>query len=100
MLRGLFVKAQEYQRNKTNTPTTPRDLGMEALGKLLRKEIPARIQANNATDIRTALRLAQEFNFDVIVDGAAGAWDLKDELAAKKVPVVLGQVSHQYVSNE
>ena len=100
MLRGLFVKAQEYQRNKANTPTTPRDLGMEALGKLLRKEIPARIQANNATDIRTALRLAQEFNFDVIVDGAAGAWDLKDELAAKKVPVVLGQVSHQYVSNE
>ena len=100
MLRGLFVKAQEYQRNKSSNATLPRDLGMEALGKLLRKEIPARIQANNATDIRTALRLAQEFNFDVIIDGGAGAWDLKDELAAKKVAVVLGQVSHQYVSNE
>jgi imidazolonepropionase-like amidohydrolase len=73
---------------------------MEALGRLLRKEIPARIQANNATDIRTALRLAQEFNFDVIIDGAAGAWEFRDELAAKKVGVVLGQVSHQYVSNE
>src|SRR5215207_1127735 len=57
MLRQLFVKAQEYQRNKTANPTTPRDLGMEALGRLLRKEMPARIQANNATDIRAALRL-------------------------------------------
>ena len=100
MLRQLFVKAQEYQRNKTATPTTPRDLGMEALGRLLRKEIPARIQANNATDIRTALRLAQEFSFDVVIDGGAGAWEFKDELAARKVAVVLGQVSHQYVSNE
>ena len=100
MLRQLFVKAQEYQRNKSGNATLPRDLGMEALGKLLRKEIPARIQANNATDIRTALRLAQEFNFDVIIDGGAGAWNMKDELAAKKVSVVLGQVSHQYVSNE
>ena len=100
MLRQLFVKAQEYQRNKTATPTTPRDLGMEALGRLLRKEIPARIQANNATDIRTALRLAQEFSFDVVIDGGAGAWEFKDELAARKIAVVLGQVSHQYVSNE
>ncbi|HUQ80302.1 MAG TPA: amidohydrolase family protein [Gemmatimonadaceae bacterium] len=100
MLRQLFVKAQEYQRNKTSNPSTPRDLGMEALGRMLRREIPARIQANNATDIRSALRLAQEFSFDVIIDGGAGAWEFKDELASRKIPVVLGQVSHQYVSNE
>ena len=100
MLRQLFVKAQEYQRNKTNTPTTPRDIGMEALGRLLRREIPGRIQANNATDIRAALRLAQEFGFDLVIDGGAGAWELKDELVARKVAVVLGQVSHQYISNE
>ena len=100
MLRQLFVKAQEYQRNKASNPALARDLGMEALGMLLRKEIPARIQANNATDIRAALRLAQEYNFDLVIDGGAGAWEFKDELVARKVPVVLGQVSHQYVSNE
>jgi imidazolonepropionase-like amidohydrolase len=100
MLRQLFVKAQEYQRNKASTPTTPRDLGMEALGRLLRREIPARIQANSPTDIRAALRLSQDFGFDLVIDGAAGAWEFKDELAARKVAVVLGQVSHQYVSNE
>lgn len=100
MLRQLFIKAQEYQRNKANNPALARDLGMEALGRLLRKEIHARIQANNATDIRAALRLAQEFNFDVVIDGGAGAWEFKDELVARKIPVILGQVSHQYVSNE
>ena len=100
MLRQLFVKAQEYQRNKASTPTTPRDLGMEALGRMLRREIPARIQANNPTDIRAALRLSQDFGFDLIIDGATGAWEFRDELAARKVSVVLGQVSHQYVSNE
>ena len=100
MLRQLFVKAQEYQRNKASTPTTPRDLGMEALGRLLRREIPARIQANSPTDIRAALRLSQDFGFDLVIDGATGACEFKDELAARKVAVVLGQVSHQYVSNE
>ena len=100
MLRQVFVKAQEYQRNKAGNPALARDLGMEALGRMLRKEIPARIQANNATDIRSALRLAQEFDFNVIIDGGAGAWEFKDDLAARKIPVVLGQVSHQYVSNE
>ena len=77
-----------------------RDLGMEALGKLLRREIPARIQANAATDIRSALGLAQEFGFDLIIDGGAAAWEYRDDLVARKVPVVLGQVSHPYISNE
>lgn len=100
MLRQLLVKGQEYQRNKQANPSLARDLGMEALGRLLRKEIPARIQANNATDIRSALRLGQEFGIEVIIDGGAAAWAFKDELVARKIPVVLGQVSHQYISNE
>ncbi|MSR03504.1 MAG: hypothetical protein EXR94_12320 [Gemmatimonadetes bacterium] len=100
MLRQALIRATEYQRNKQQTPTLARDLGMEALGKLLRREIPARIQANAATDIRSALGLAQEFGFDLIIDGGAAAWEYRAELAARKVPVVLGQVSHPYISNE
>jgi imidazolonepropionase-like amidohydrolase len=100
MLRQILVKAQEYQRTKASNPSHPRDLGMEALGRLLAREIPARIQANAATDIRAAIRLSQEFGFDLIIDGGAGAWELRDELVARRIPVVLGQVSHPYVSNE
>jgi imidazolonepropionase-like amidohydrolase len=73
---------------------------MEALGRLLRREIPARIQANAATDIRSALSLAEEFGFDLVIDGGAAAWEYHQALADRHVPVVLGQVSHPYVSNE
>ncbi len=100
MIRQRLVKAQEYQRSREQNPTRPRDLGLEALGRLLRREFPARIQANHPTDIRSALRLAQAFGFDLVLDGAQGAFAFKDELASRRIPVILGQVSHPYVSNE
>jgi imidazolonepropionase-like amidohydrolase len=100
MLRQIFIKAQEYQVARSEKPTMPRDLGMEALGKLLRREIPARIQANSPGDIRSALALAGEFGFNLIVDGGAAAYEHRNELAARKIPVVLGQVTNPYVSNE
>jgi len=100
LIRQALIKAQEYQRNKAANPSLPRDLGNEAFGLMLRREIPARIQANNATDIRSALRLGQEFGIDVIIDGGAMAYEFREELAARHIPVILGQVSHEYVSNE
>jgi imidazolonepropionase-like amidohydrolase len=100
MLRQRLVRAQEYQRNREQNPAAPRDLGLDALGRLLRREFPARIQANHPTDIRSALRLAQEFGFDLVIDGGQGAAEFTSELVARRVPVILGQVSHPYVSNE
>jgi imidazolonepropionase-like amidohydrolase len=100
LLRQMLVKAQEYGRNKTANPSLPRDLGLEALGKALRREIPVRLQANSSGDIRTALALAEEFNLDLVIDGAAFAQTHQVLLASRKVPVVLGQVSHPFVSND
>ncbi|MBK8247891.1 MAG: amidohydrolase family protein [Gemmatimonadetes bacterium] len=100
MLRQALVRAQEYDRNRAANPTQPRDLGMEALGKLLRREFPARIQANTPGDIRNAAQLAQEFNLDVIIDGGANAKAEIPLLTARRIPVVIGQVSHPFVSNE
>jgi imidazolonepropionase-like amidohydrolase len=73
---------------------------MEALDRHLKREFPARIQANSPTDIHAALGLSQEFGFDLVIDGGSGALEYKDELAARHVPVVLGLMSHPYVSNE
>jgi len=100
MIRQALVRAQEYDRNRASNPSLPRDLGMEALGRLLKREFPARIQATSAIDIRSALGLAREFGFDLVIDGGAAAQAYQDTLAARRVPVVLGQVSHPYVSNE
>ena len=100
ILRQMLVKAQEYDRGRAAKPPPPRDLGVEALVKLLKREFPARVQANSPTDIRNALNLSQEFGFDLILDGGASAYDFRETLANRKIPVVLGQVSHPYVSNE
>jgi imidazolonepropionase-like amidohydrolase len=69
---------------------------MEALALLVERRIPARIQANHPTDIRDALSLAEEFGFDVIIDGGSYAYQMRDELARRKIPVVLGPVSRSY----
>ncbi len=108
-LRELLVKAQEYrarveayearpEAERGDAPPPARNLGMEALGRLLDREVPARIQANRATEIRVAMKLAEEFDFDLVIDGGASAHRMKDELAAAGVPVVLGPVSHPFVS--
>jgi imidazolonepropionase-like amidohydrolase len=100
MLRQELIKAQEYQRRRAASAESPRDLGLEALGQVLDRSMPVRLQATAATDIRAALRLAEEFGFDLILDGGNSAWEFREELAARGVPVVLGQISHPYVSNE
>ncbi|MEX2526687.1 MAG: amidohydrolase family protein [Gemmatimonadota bacterium] len=108
-LRQELVSAREYRErweaweNRPEAdrgPTPSRDLGMEALVRMLRGEMPARIQANRITEIRAALDLAREFGFRLILDSAISATEVADELAAAGVPVVLGPISHPWISGE
>jgi imidazolonepropionase-like amidohydrolase len=100
MLRQLFIQAQEHQRSAADNPDLPRNLKMEALGELLDGAFPARIQANRDIDIRAALALADEFGFRLIIDSGASAIRFSDQLASQGIPVVMGQVTHPYVSND
>jgi imidazolonepropionase-like amidohydrolase len=95
-LRETLIKAQEYQNNNNNTT----NLGMEALGQLLERKIPARIQANSPGDIRSAINLANEFKFDLIIDGGASADSYIKEIVKGNIPIILGPVSHPYISGE
>ena len=110
-LREQLVRAQEYQARvdawnarpeseRSSSQPPARDLGMEALGLLLRGQIPARIQANRTTEIREALELAEEFGFQLILDSGISADAVAPDLAAAGVPVVLGPISHPFVSGE
>jgi imidazolonepropionase-like amidohydrolase len=109
LLRKNLIDAQEYDRtlkafnakpeeDKKKASGPPRDLNMEALGKLLRGEIPARIEADLVDDIRTAIRVAEEFKLGLIVDSGITAYLVRDILAAKKIPVVLGPTSHPFIT--
>jgi imidazolonepropionase-like amidohydrolase len=109
LIRKSLVDAQEYDRTlkayeakpaeeKKKTPRPPRDLNMEALAKLLNREIPARIESDLTDDLRTAIRIADEFKFDLVIDSGLTAYAIKDILAQKRIPVVLGPTSHPFVS--
>ena len=99
-LRDLLVRTQEWMATSDAADAGPRNLGMEALARMLRGEIPARVQANATRDIRVAIELAEEFGFELVIDAGAGAHQMRDELANRGIPVVLGPISHPYISGE
>ncbi len=69
-----------------------RDLGKEALLAVLDGEIPARNHAHRMDDIRTAVRLAEEFGYELVVDHATEAYRIIDELVSRNIKLVVGPV--------
>ena len=67
-----------------------RDLKHEALARVLRREIPWRQHCHRADDIATALRLAEEFGYDLVIDHGTEGYLIADKIAAAGVPVVTG----------
>ena len=93
MLRSAFLDAQEYQRKleaagEDAEKRPERDLRKEALVALLRREVPLLVTAHRHQDIASALRLAAEFDLRLVLDGAAEAYLMLDELKAAGVPVI------------
>jgi imidazolonepropionase-like amidohydrolase len=104
MLRQEFLGAQHYQEelkayaDKLVPPA--KNLKMEALVAALDGKLPVVIRANRVSDIEMALRLADEFHFRLILANAASAWRLADQLAKRKVPVIVGPVLQEPTSME
>jgi imidazolonepropionase-like amidohydrolase len=91
MLRAELVKAQEYAAKATagDDKRPSPDLKLEALGRVLRREVPLLVTAHRAYDLLAALRLAKEFNIRIVLDGASESYLVVDEIKAAKVPVIL-----------
>ena len=78
------------QSSERGRPTHSRDLKLEALASVLRREIPWRQHCHRADDIATALRLAGEFGYDLVIDHGTEGYLIADKIAAAGVPVVTG----------
>lgn len=63
---------------------------LQPVYKVLRKEIPLLLHAHRADDILTALRIKDEFDFDLIIQHGTEAFKIADELIKRNVPVFLG----------
>ena len=62
----------------------------ESLLKVLNREIPWRQHCHRADDIATALRLADEFGYQLVLDHGTESWKIADLIAARGVPVLYG----------
>ena len=68
------------------------DLKLEALAHVLRRDIPAHIHAHRADDIMTAVRIAEEFELDLVLIHATEGYKIADILAKKMIPCVPGPI--------
>lgn len=95
MLREQLFKAQERMRtiedaeadDEKDAPAP--DLRLDTLISVLNREIPLIVTANKAQDIDSALRLADEFGFELWLDSGAEAYLEADRLAEKGIPVIV-----------
>jgi imidazolonepropionase-like amidohydrolase len=93
VIREAFTQAGNYMAKWANPEpgkTPDRDLRMEALSKVLSREIPWRQHCHRADDIATALRIADEFGYRLVIDHGTEAHLLADLLAADDIPVIIG----------
>ena len=89
MLRSAFLKAQSYSKKMSEDEGGEKKLDMEALSAVLDGSMAAIISANTAVDIMAAIRLSKEFDFPLILDSAAEAYLLMDELKENNVALIL-----------
>jgi len=89
LIRDTLWKARQYME-KQNGKDFQYNMGLEAVVKVLRKEMPLRAHAHRADDIITAIRIAREFAVDIIIEHGTEAYLVADVLAAEEIPVILG----------
>ncbi len=99
VIRQAFIEAQIYQEklekyeekkeDKEGKEKNPpdRDLNKETLMKALNQEIPVVLNADREDDILTGLRIAVEFNLDLILDGASEGYLTADRINEAGAPV-------------
>ncbi|HEX8789550.1 MAG TPA: amidohydrolase family protein [Polyangiaceae bacterium] len=66
-----------------------RRAGLEALVPVVQGNLPLVVHAHRASDIEAALRLADDLKLKLVLSGASEAWMIADDLARRKVPVIV-----------
>lgn len=66
------------------------DMKLEALAKVIRREIPLKAHAHRADDMFTALRIAKEFDVDITLDHCTEGHLIADYLAQEGRNVIVG----------
>jgi len=97
ILREALVRGQEYIKkaspdNTGRVTAFDKDLKMEALARVLKREVPLRVHAHRADDIMTAVRIAREFQVDLVIEHCTEGHIVAGKLAELGIPAIIGPV--------
>lgn len=87
----FMTESRDYSAGR-DAGTTKLDLIYEAMRPLYKKEIPAIIPANTEQQIRSAVAFGEKWNIRVVISGGGEAWKVRQFLAEKQIPVILGSI--------
>ena len=94
IIRQAFVEAQNYVQARdaalAEGDTFTRDLGKEALARVLSGELAWDQHVHRHDDIATAIRLAEEFGYRLVINHGTEGHKIADVLAEKNIPVIFG----------
>ena len=94
IIRQAFVEARNYAeaRDAAELKGEPfaRDLGNETLARVLSGELAWDQHVHRHDDIATALRLADEFGYRLVINHGTEGHKLADVLAERDIPVIFG----------
>lgn len=90
--RSVLGKQERLANAAPTGRESERDFRLEPYAGLLRREYPARVRVATAEDAWTALRLADEFDFELVLEQLTEGHlaGLPEELARRNVPCVVG----------
>lgn len=108
-LRQAFIDAQDYQRrladygtkkaewdksdkSKPEPASVKRDLKLESLLPYLEGKRPVVVAANEASDVQTAVALAEEFKLKIVLNHLTHSQPVLDYVASLKLPVIVGPI--------
>ncbi|MEU3016177.1 amidohydrolase [Nocardiopsis sp. NPDC007018] len=94
VIRDAFTKAEDYRakRDHAAREETPfdRDNTLETLVQVLDGDVPWCQHVHRADDMHTAMRLADEFGYRLIINHCTEGHLLADEIAERGIPVITG----------
>ncbi|MDG5747768.1 amidohydrolase family protein [Qipengyuania sp. XHP0207] len=82
-------EAQKRRARDEENDAGANKLDVQVWRDVLARRVPLMVTANRAQDIMSALRLKEEFNIDVVIDGGAESYRLLDQLREAGVTVLL-----------
>lgn len=85
------TKQEEAEKKQGAAARSARpDPAREFLRRVVKGEVPLRLEAHREDDVRNALRLADEFKVRVILDGVSSPGTAAEGVVSRRLPLVLG----------